>query len=36
MNINEITSTVEELVVKVNILEIKLAKLTEATKSQNE
>ena len=36
MNINEIVSTVEELVVKVNILEIKLAKLTEATKSQNE
>ena len=36
MNINEIVSTVEELVVKVNILEIKLAKLTEATRSQNE
>lgn len=36
MNINEIVSTVEELAVKVNILEIKLAKLTEATKSQNE
>ena len=36
MNINEIVSTIEELVVKVNVLEIKLAKLTEATKSQSE
>ena len=36
MNINEIVSTVEELVLKVNILEVKLAKLTEATQSQNE
>lgn len=36
MNINEIVSTVEELVVKVNILEIKLARLTEAAKAENE
>jgi hypothetical protein len=32
MNINEIVSTLEELVVKVKTLEVKLAKLT-ATKS---